>query len=382
MSNTFQLIDIILLLGISQGLFLSVTLQFISNTNRKANIILSVILLLAMTMLIGRFLYVRHLSYVIFQWSLVVDSIVFLFGPLLYLYIKRFLFKSEKNKFLPFYHFIPFFALLTLSLYFVFAYTPEGYYRFFIEKNIMKLFNIIAFCMIVFNSVYIVFSFLLVKKFKKAEKQTLSFDQNPLIYLYSFLIAFSLCIVAWLFSYINSTFLDSYFTYLSNDSIWVANYDSVWVAIPLFIYVIGYFSLKQPELFRIPFEEKPKEKKDRLSEQESMILKEKMDSLMINEKLFLRNDLTLVDAADILKTSTNNVSWLLNNVYNSTFYDFINEYRVKEFVFKIQNKEHLNRTILALSMDVGFNSKSTFNKAFKLNMKDTPSNYIKKYRAA
>ena len=94
MQNTYGIIDIIILLGISQGLFLAVTLQFISNTNKKANYILSTILVLAMLMLIGRFLYVRHLNYVIFHWSLVFDSIVFLFGPLLFLYIKRFLFKG------------------------------------------------------------------------------------------------------------------------------------------------------------------------------------------------------------------------------------------------------------------------------------------------
>ena len=67
---------------------------------------------------------------------------------------------------------------------------------------------------------------------------------------------------------------------------------------------------------------------------------------------------------------------------SETFYDFINHYRVKEFVKKVENQEHLKHTILALSMDVGFNSKSTFNKAFKDTMQDTPSNYIKKHRAA
>lgn len=103
---------------------------------------------------------------------------------------------------------------------------------------------------------------------------------------------------------------------------------------------------------------------------------------MTNEKIFLQSDLTLADVAEMLQTSTNNVSWLLNQVYKTTFYDFINQYRVKEFVKKVENQEHLKHTILALSMDVGFNSKSTFNKAFKDTMQDTPSNYIKKHRAA
>jgi AraC-like DNA-binding protein len=103
---------------------------------------------------------------------------------------------------------------------------------------------------------------------------------------------------------------------------------------------------------------------------------------MTNERVFMENELTLSDVAKQLKTSTNNISWVLNTVYDTTFYDFINGYRVKEFIQKVENKEHLSRTILALSMESGFNSKSTFNKAFKILMKDTPSNFIKNHRAA
>lgn len=99
---------------------------------------------------------------------------------------------------------------------------------------------------------------------------------------------------------------------------------------------------------------------------------------MINEKVYFNHKLTLVDLAKRLNTSTNNVSWLLNNIHKCTFYDYINTYRVKAFVEKIHNGEHHHHTLLALSMDSGFNSKSTFNKAFKAVINDTPSNYIKK----
>ena len=373
MQNTYGIIDIIILLGISQGLFLAVTLQFISNTNKKANTILSTILVLAMLMLIGRFLYVRHLNYVIFQWSLVVDSIVFLFGPLLFLYIKRFLFKGEKHTILPFYHFIPFVSLLIISLYFVVKFSAEEYYQYFLDDNLTSLFNIISIVMIVLNSAYVISSLVLIRKFKNSEKNIFSFNQNPLLFLYTFVIAFSICIFAWLLSKINS-FFNSYFSFIT--------YDIIWVAIPVFIYVIGYFSLKQPELFRMPLEDKAKEKKNRLSDGESVLLQEKLNSLMENDKVFLKSDLTLKDISDTLNTSTNNISWLLNNVYKMTFYDFINQYRIKEFIQKVENKEHLLHTILALSFDAGFNSKSTFNKAFKIFMNDTPSNYIKKQQAA
>jgi AraC-like DNA-binding protein len=228
--------------------------------------------------------------------------------------------------------------------------------------------------MISYNGIYLLKSFWLLKKFRREEKETFSFQQSPLTYLNFFLFSVSACLLAWGISFLNSTFFNGEIPYV--------NYESIWVAIPVFIYVIGYFSLKQPELFRIPFEEKAIEKKARLTEIEVGVLKKKLDSLMQNERVYLDSTLTLRDVAETLQTSTNNISWLLNNVYKTTFYDFINGFRVEEFIEKIKNKEHLTHTILALSMDVGFNSKSTFNKAFKFTMNDTPSNYIKKHRAA
>jgi len=373
METTFGIIDIIILLGISQGLFLAITLQFISNTNKKSNTILSAILVCAMCMLIGRFLYVRHLNYLIFQWSLVVDSVVFLFGPLLYLYLKRFLFKNEKRASLPFYHFIPFASMLIFSLFFVIKYSPEAYYQYFLDSNMMTIFSVISIAMMVLNSIYVIGSIQLIRTFKNSERNIFSFNQSPLVFINTFIIAFSICIITWVISYINS-FFNSFFSFI--------NYDIIWVAIPVFIYVIGYFSLKQPELFRMPLGENPNPKKNRLSENESKLLQEKLDSLMLNDKAYLKSDLTLKDISETLNTSTNNISWLLNNVYNLTFYDFINQYRIKEFIQKVEKKEHLKHTILSLSFDAGFNSKSTFNKAFKVFMKDTPSNYIKNLPAA
>lgn len=375
MNNNFQFIDIVLIIGICQGIFLSLTLQRITNNNRSANNVLSLLIALATLMLVGRFVYFRYLTQWVFQWSIAVDSLVFLFGPMIHIYVKRLLFKGERNFMLPTISFIPFVGMLIFAVTFIILYTPQAYYDFYLNGNLNLIFQVISIVMIVFNFYFLLKSYLLVQQFKKLEKDTFSFDQTPVKYLNLFLLSLSICVFAWLVAWLNSALFQGYFTYL--------NYDSIWVAIPVFIYVIGYFSLKQPELFRVPSEkEKASEKKDRLTTFEIELLQQKLNSLMVNEKVFLQNNLTLAEVADVLATSTNNLSWLLNQVYKTTFYDFINGYRVKEFVKKIENREHLKHTILALSMDVGFNSKSTFNKAFKDTMHDTPSNFIKKHLAA
>lgn len=375
MNITLQWIDVILFIGICQGIFLSLTLQRISHNNQSANRILSYLIALATVMLIGRFVYFRFLTQWVFQWSILVDSIVFLFGPFTYMYIKRLLFKGNHNYWLSKIHFIPFFGMVLFALYHIIKYTPEAYYQFFLHGNLMLYFRIISVLMIALNGFYVVKSFQLLSVFKSAEKEVFSFQQTPLTYLNFFLYTLAICLLAWTVSLLNSILFHNTLPYV--------DYDSIWVAIPVFIYIIGYFSLKQPELFRITEEpQKNSFKKERLPEAEIHVLQQKLNSLMTNEKIFLQSDLTLATVAEMLQTSTNNLSWLLNQVYKTTFYDYINQYRVKEFVKKVENQEHLKHTILALSMDVGFNSKSTFNKAFKDTMQDTPSNYIKKHRAA
>ncbi|MEZ4874976.1 MAG: AraC family transcriptional regulator [Flavobacteriaceae bacterium] len=375
MNITLQWIDVVLFIGICQGIFLSLTLQRISHNNRSANRILSYLIALATVMLMGRFVYFRFLTLWVFQWSLLVDAIVFLFGPFTYMYIKRLLFKGNSSFWLPKIHFVPFFGMALMALLFIIKDTPETYYQYFLHGNLLLYFKVISALMILFNTYYVVKSFQLVSAFKKTEKEVFSFRQTPVTYLRFFLVSVFICLLAWTCSEVNSVLFQNSLPYVS--------YDSIWVAIPVFIYVIGYFSLKQPELFSI-VEEKQKDlqKKERIPETEALLLQKKLDSLMHNEKVFLQNDLTLADVADRLQTSTNNLSWLLNQVYKTTFYDFINAHRVQEFIKKVENQEHLKHTILALSMDVGFNSKSTFNKAFKETMRDTPSNYIKKHRAA
>ncbi|MCB0456913.1 MAG: hypothetical protein KDC91_04155, partial [Flavobacteriaceae bacterium] len=86
MNITLQWIDVIIFIGICQGIFLSLTLQRISNNNHSANRILSYLIALATVMLIGRFVYFRFLTEWVFQWSILVDAVVFLFGPLTFIY--------------------------------------------------------------------------------------------------------------------------------------------------------------------------------------------------------------------------------------------------------------------------------------------------------
>ena len=80
----------------------------------------------------------------------------------------------------------------------------------------------------------------------------------------------------------------------------------------------------------------------------------RLEYQMTHERLYERNDLTLLLLAKTLNDSTNNLSWLLNEVYGKGFYDYVNSRRVEEFLRKVTNEEHKSKTLLALAMEVGF----------------------------
>ena len=86
--------------------------------------------------------------------------------------------------------------------------------------------------------------------------------------------------------------------------------------------------------------------------------------------------LTLTDLAKKLGTNAAVVSKAVNQNFNMNFNDFINFYRIEHVKLAFQNKEHLASTLLGIAFDSGFNSKATFNRAFKKHLGVSPKDYI------
>ena len=60
------------------------------------------------------------------------------------------------------------------------------------------------------------------------------------------------------------------------------------------------------------------------------------------------------------------------------FNDFVNKYRVEEVKKAFDNGDHKKSTLLGIAFDCGFNSKATFNRAFKKNTGLSPKDYLEK----
>ena len=70
------------------------------------------------------------------------------------------------------------------------------------------------------------------------------------------------------------------------------------------------------------------------------------------------------------------LSQVINAHTGLNFYDFISQYRIEE-AKKILSEPFTNKTVLEVLYEVGFNSKSSFNTAFKKFTGVTPTHYKK-----
>ncbi|MFY0600155.1 MAG: helix-turn-helix domain-containing protein [Cyclobacteriaceae bacterium] len=364
----FDFIDIILSIGIVQGFFLAAAISLITQKNSSANKVLALVLTLCALVLVGKMVYAHFLSYVIFKLLSLTDNIVFLFGPLTYMYIRRLIVKSEEPFRLSYVHYIP--ALIHILLFSYLALLEKSVYIETLQSPAMNyVFNAVELLGLVSGFFYLIKSFRLIRHYRASEKFNLSYHQQFHGFLLVFMSGVLVCLIAWFFSYVNAYYLGNYFA--------IVSYHTVWITLPVFIYLIGFYSLKQPEIFRMPLVERSKSITKRLSADEVDRLKLNLESLLNKDQIHFKNDLTLSELSDKLDASSNDVSWLLNNEFKSTFYDFINQYRIMAFIARVEAGDHLRQTILSIAMEVGFNSKSTFNKAFKLYVNSTPSDYIK-----
>ena len=102
-----------------------------------------------------------------------------------------------------------------------------------------------------------------------------------------------------------------------------------------------------------------------------------LNDLMSRLKLYQDPDLHLDGLADSMGISTRSLSALINGHYNQNFYDFVNDFRVRDAQRQLEDPRLQPKTIQRIFEDAGFNSKSTFNTHFKKVTGKTPSEYRK-----
>ncbi len=100
-----------------------------------------------------------------------------------------------------------------------------------------------------------------------------------------------------------------------------------------------------------------------------------LESLMRDERPYLDPNLKLQDLADRLNIAMRHLSQVINQRLGMNFFDYVNAYRVNCVKELMESEDHAHQTVMDLMLSAGFNTKSTFNKAFKKVTDTTPSQY-------
>ncbi|RLA06929.1 MAG: hypothetical protein DRQ51_07865 [Gammaproteobacteria bacterium] len=113
-----------------------------------------------------------------------------------------------------------------------------------------------------------------------------------------------------------------------------------------------------------------------LDQQDIESHQENLINYLEQEKPYLDPDLKLGSLADHLGMPSYQLSQVINIGCQHNFYDLINSLRIEEAKQKLSNPTtQYQQNILSIAYDVGFNSKSTFNVAFKKYTGMTPTQF-------
>jgi AraC-like DNA-binding protein len=307
--------------------------------------------------------------------------ITFTYGPLLYLYIKFMTSPDKKFNWLELLHFVPFLIFFTISVVFRSEPLVRDLRSFFRPDKFISLRIIYSVSLFLSITGYSVLSFLEIKRHQKNLKNLVSFTSQKITLNWLKILAISFYAAYFILFILGG--LNIIGNYIPFDPYFV-----IFGFIAVFSMVYSFYGIKQPVIFGeevIPdnayiYDKKETEKYSRSGLKDAQAEKylARLISFMESGKPFLDGNLAIQDLADKTGISRHHITQVLNENYKRNFFTFINEYRVREVIERFNNKKFDNYTILAIALDSGFNSKSTFNSFFKSQTGLTPSEYREK----
>lgn len=168
---------------------------------------------------------------------------------------------------------------------------------------------------------------------------------------------------------------------------WQTGDNLIYIVVTITVFVNGYYGIKQQVIFSPAvasikeLQSIPQYQRSGLSDKESKLHLQNLLRYMDDEKPYLDGRLSLTQVADHLGISTNHLSQVINSELNKNFFDFINTYRVALVKEKMMDRTNNHLTLLALALESGFNSKSSFNSIFKKYTGVTPSQFMRSQQA-
>ena len=382
-------------LGAFQAFFLAV-LIFSKKQKELSDFILGGwLIIMAFNIFSSHFIlhhYIAPSMFMVFNFSL-----LFLHLPLFYIYLSSLLNSYSRLQARYFVHFLPFLLVNLVFLFVPFKGITEikelGITDF---ATVVELFFFITF--IVSTPVYVIYVFRILDKYDEYIMNEYSSIEDI---SFSWLKKCNYGILAVWIVFVVGLFIETKipFTRFGN------SLDYTFYAITLFIFYIGYFGLRQTNIFA-GIKNKGERKNDKtnsgnsedkltidgsienndnlqdkstkteLSNEEIGSYVNCLMEYMDKSKPYLNSKITIRELASKINIPVNLLSRIVNSELNQNFFDFINKYRVEEFKRLLAENHNKRFTLLSLAYSSGFNSKSSFNSIFKKHTGSTPTEYV------
>lgn len=304
-------------------------------------------------------------------------------GPFFFLYVLTLTRNPARIRWQDFLHFLPFLLFYLLSWDFLSSSGEEKLYfvREVMPTNPTPIVRVYSFLVLATGPIYAAYVLWQVRAHRRKIRDFFSYsDEIDLTWIHNLAVGMILIwVVVWLANFIpRSVFQESF-----PNPEWF-----IFVAVTLFVFAIGYFGFRQGRIFSFRTESFPessslgsanvqpeKYQKSGLKDQANLLAK--LSTYMEQDKPYLNPQLTLGDLAQNLGMSPHHLSQLINEGLNQNFFEFINQARVSAFKRAISQPKNQHLTLLAIALDCGFNSKSSFNRIFKQMTNQTPSQYAR-----
>tara|TARA_R110000868_G_scaffold259361_9_gene517422 strand:- start:16191 stop:17294 length:1104 start_codon:yes stop_codon:yes gene_type:complete len=358
---------VVLILGIVQGIFLVISLQSLKNSNKEANRFLSLFIVLIVFTMSGRLVIEMDMGISFPNILALPDAIIFLYGPTLYFYLRKLVSEYEVSLKSDTKHFIP--AIIYLVSEIPLLLEPNSFLRQLWTDYTTVRFILIEGAALVLSIFYLMLFRNLLREYEDELNNQFSFHQFP-----KYLRTISNCMIATLL-----VWGISYFSWITGNYniISKVGYRTVWIILPFLTYGLGYFAIQRPEFFKLNPASLQKKEEENEEKIELIEWRKKLEIYMSNEKPYLNPTLSLKELSDQIQLKPYQTSKLINSAFSRNFNDFVNEYRVEEFMKRATKEVLVTKTILSIALESGFNSKTTFNTAFKKLTNKTPIQFIK-----
>ena len=158
----------------------------------------------------------------------------------------------------------------------------------------------------------------------------------------------------------------------------------IYSLVSLVIYLMGYFSLRQPEITSAekitPSADGSKNATlkygdNRLPDELRESIRIELEKYIDNQQSWRASNISLAQLAEQTGIASHHISQVLNDHLGVSFNDYLNHYRVKEVCAQLAAASDQN--LLDIALACGFSSKSSFNAIFKKHTGQTPSEYRK-----